>query len=54
MNLGRYARILVIDPGLNSLSDEEVLDFFDLVQVPVEIVPLDLGLFRDTVASLLG
>jgi hypothetical protein len=54
MNLGRYARILVIDPGLNSLSDEEVLDFFDLVQVPVEVVPLDLGLFRDTVASLLG
>jgi hypothetical protein len=52
MNLGRYDRILVIDPGLDSLTDEEILDFFDLVQVPVEVMPLDLGLFRETVARL--
>ncbi len=50
INLGRYARILVIDPSLNSLSDEEVLAFFDLAQVPVEVVHLALGLFRDTMA----
>ncbi len=53
MNLGRYDRILVADPGLNPLTDEEVLDFFDLVQVLVEVVPLDLGLFRETVARLI-
>ena len=50
INLGGYARILVIDAGLNALSDEEVLAFFDLAQVPVEVVPLALGLYRDTVA----
>jgi hypothetical protein len=50
INLGRYARILVIDPGLKALSDEEVFAFFDLVQVPVEVVPLALGLCQDTVA----
>ena len=53
MNLGRYDRILVIDPGLNSLTDEEILDFFDLTGVPVEIMPLDLDFFRETVAWLL-
>jgi len=53
MNLGRYDRILVIDPGLDTLTDEEVLDFFDLVQVPIELVPLDLDLFRKTVAELI-
>ncbi len=54
MNLGRYDRILVVDPGLNPLTDEEILDFFDLVLVPVEVMSLDLGLFRETVARLLG
>ena len=53
MNMGRYDRILVADPGLNPLTDEEILDFFDLVQVPVEVMSLDLGLFRETVARLL-
>lgn len=53
MNLGRYDRILVIDPGLNSLTDEEILAFFDLAQVPVDVMPLDLGLFRKTVTRLL-
>ena len=54
INPGRYDRILVIDPGLNSPTDEEILDFFDLAQVPVEVVPLDLGFFRETVARLLA
>ncbi len=53
MNLGRYDRILVADPGLNPLTDEEILDFFDLAQVPVEVMPLDLDLFRMTVERLL-
>lgn len=53
MNLGRYDRILVIDPGLNSLTDEEILYFFDLAQVPVEVMPLDLAVFRKTVAGLI-
>ena len=35
--LGRYERILVLDAGIEPLTDEETLSFFDLVQVPVEI-----------------
>jgi hypothetical protein len=54
INLGRYEKILVVDPGLHPLSDEEVLEFFDLVQVPVEVVPLDLDRFRQELISLLA
>jgi hypothetical protein len=53
INLGRYERILVIDPGLEPLTDEETLVFFDLVQVPVEIKKIDLSVFRGLLAKLL-
>lgn len=46
INLGRYKRILIVDSGVKSLSDEDVLAFFDLTQVPLEIELLDLGHFR--------
>ncbi len=54
MNFGRYDRILVLDAGLNSLTDEEVLNFFDLVQIPLEFQSLDLARFRESIQALLG
>ena len=54
INLGRYKRILIVDSGVNPLSDEDVLAFFDLTQVPLEIEPLDLGHFRHEVSELLS
>lgn len=53
MNLGRYERILVLDAGLATLSDEEILEFFDLVQVPVEVESLNLDHFHDILIKLL-
>ena len=53
INLGRYDRILLFEPGLDPLSDEEIITFFDLVQVPIEVEPLDLDHFRKTVESML-
>ena len=53
INLGRYERILVLDAGIEPLTDEETLLFFDLVQVPVEIKKIDLSVFRDLLAKLL-
>jgi len=43
INLGRYDRILLLDPGIDPLTDEEILMFFDLTQIPIEIehLPLD-------------
>lgn len=53
INYGRYNRILVLDPGINPLSDEEILEFFDLTQIPIEIEVLELQHFRNTLAALL-
>ncbi len=53
IHLGRYDRILILEPGVNPLTDEEILTFFDLVQVPVEVQPLDLSRFRATVDQVL-
>jgi len=54
INLGRYERILVIDAGIEPLTDEETLWFFDLVQVPLEIRKVDLSILRDLLSRLLG
>jgi hypothetical protein len=53
INLGRYDRILLLDPGMDSLTEEEILTFFDLVQVPIKIEPLNLDHFRCTLAKVL-
>lgn len=54
INLGRYQRILLLEPGINPLDDEEILTFFDLVQVPVEVEPLDLQHFRRSLDMVLA
>lgn len=54
INLGRYNRILLLEPGLNPLSDEEILAFFDLTQVPVDIQPLDLGHFQQLIDRMIA
>ncbi len=53
ISLGRYRRILLLDPGLHSLSDDEILAFFDLIQVPIELEPLDLTVFRQTINRIM-
>lgn len=54
INLGRYDRILVLDTGLHPLTDEEILEAFDLIEVPLEFEPCDLGLFRDNCLNFLA
>lgn len=53
MQFGRYDRILVLDPGLQPLSDEEIITCFDLVQVPIETLACDLDYFKSLVKDLL-
>ncbi len=54
IQLGRYDRILVLDAGVHSLTEEEILSFFDRIQVPVEIKPVDLQDFCTRLRSFLG
>jgi hypothetical protein len=53
INLGRYDRILLLDAGVDPLREEEILSFFDLVQVPVEVEALDLEHFKCTLTAIL-
>lgn len=54
MQFGRYDLILVLDPGLTPLTDEEIINCFDLVQVPIEVQPCDLGYFRRLFLGLIN
>lgn len=54
INLGHYDRILLLDTGLVPLADEMVMEFFELTQVPIEIVPVSLEHFKNVVSKLLA
>jgi len=53
INLGWYDKILLLDTGLEPLTDELILNFFELTQVPIEILPVSLEHFKKVVLQLL-
>jgi len=53
INLGRYDRILLLDAGIAPLADEDILSFYDLAQVPIEIEPVDLTYFKGLIDQVL-
>lgn len=52
INLGWYDKILLLDTGIEPLSDEMILEFFELTQVPIEILPVSLEHFKKVVRQL--
>ncbi|MDJ0783261.1 MAG: DUF1638 domain-containing protein [Desulfosarcinaceae bacterium] len=54
IHLGRYDRLVLLDTGVATVSDEAILAFYDLVQVPIEIEPADLAYFNHLVHQLLN
>ncbi len=53
MSLGWYDRILLLDTQVDTISDEEIMEFYDLVQVPIEIMEIDLLHFQSVVEELI-
>ncbi|MDR2487750.1 MAG: DUF1638 domain-containing protein [Clostridiales Family XIII bacterium] len=53
INFGRYDRILVLDDGCFPIDEETLFAFFDYAQKPVEVEPVDLTYFQDTLARLI-
>ncbi len=53
LSLGWYDRILLLDTQLVPLEDEKIMEFYDLVQVPIEIMTIDLDHFRGVINQLL-
>ena len=53
LNLGWYNKIIILDTGVDLLSDEEIMEFYDLTQVEIEILPVDLKHFKTLLQDLL-
>ena len=53
MQLGRYKRIVIFEPAIRPLSEQEILQFFDLTGVFVELEHIDLHYFRKQLQKLL-
>ena len=53
VNLGWYNKILILDTGVEPLDDELIMEFFDLTQVEIDILPVDLEHFKTKLADLL-
>jgi len=47
INLGRYDKAVLFDTGTQPLTEEEILWFFDVSGLYVEIRPLDLHFFQN-------
>ncbi|MDR2843004.1 MAG: DUF1638 domain-containing protein [Spirochaetaceae bacterium] len=52
INFGRFDKIIVLDSGLFEISDEALFEFFDFVQVPVEIEKISLDHFKSQVLEI--
>jgi hypothetical protein len=53
-NMGFYDKILLLDTGVSEFSDEDLLEFFEYTQVPIEIEKVDLAVFKENVAKAIG
>lgn len=53
LSLGWYNKILILDTGVEPLSDEQIMEFYDLTQVEIEILPVELEHFKSLLQDLL-
>jgi len=51
--LGYFERIVLLDYGVRPFSDEDILAYYDLLQVPIEIEQVKLDYFKDVLGRLL-
>ncbi len=51
INMGRYDRILLLDPGVAPVDDMALIEFYDQIQVPIEIMEISLDYFERWVRS---
>jgi hypothetical protein len=45
-------KIVMLDDGCVEISDEELLDFFDYIQIPIEIMKVSLNYFKENLINL--
>ena len=54
IELGHFDRILLVDYGIKPFSDEEILTYYDLVQVPIDVQTVQLNYFETVIGKLLA
>jgi hypothetical protein len=52
INFGYFEKVIVLDTGLFEISDEELFEFFDYTQVPIEVMKISLDYFKSLVLDL--
>jgi len=52
-NFGFYDKILLLDTGVCEFKDEDILEFYEYTQVPIEIESVELVVFKGHVAEIL-
>jgi hypothetical protein len=53
-NFGFFDKIIVLDTGVFEIADEELFEFFEYTQVPVEVEKISLDHFKSVVKSLIN
>lgn len=51
INMGRYDRIVLLDPGVAPIDDMALIEFYDQIQVPIETMEINLDYFERWVKS---
>ena len=51
INMGRYDRIILLDPGVAPVDDMALIEFYDQIQVPIETMEISLDYFERWVKS---
>jgi hypothetical protein len=52
INFGGFDKIIVLDTGVFDITDEELFEFFEFTQVPVEVMKISLDYFKSLVLGL--
>jgi hypothetical protein len=52
VNFGYFEKIIVLDTGVFEIADEELFEFFDFTQIPVEIMRISLDYFKSVLLDL--
>jgi len=51
-NFGYIDRIILLDSGVFEYTDEEIFDFYEFTQTPIEVEPISLDFFTQNVVEL--
>lgn len=54
INLGWYDHIILLDTGVEPLDEIMIMNFFELIQVPIDILTINLSHFKQVVQTLLA